>query len=106
MQLTVPHRLLQGRSIDSSLWLRMSVQRRASIMKGNTMSGEATLNIVGPDGLRSGSRRPQSVAIAEWFLLVALLAIFAGRGFLPAWRTLNTDNGYSLRNGKWNRDLE
>jgi hypothetical protein len=60
-------------------------------MKGNTMSGEATLNIVGPDGLRSGSRWPQSVAIAEWFLLAALLAIFAGRGFLPAWRTLNTD---------------
>jgi hypothetical protein len=60
-------------------------------MKGNTMSGEATLNIVGPDGLRSGSRWPQSVAIAEWVLLVALLAFFAGRGFLPAWRTLNTD---------------
>ena len=61
-------------------------------MKGNTMSGEATLNIVGPDGLRSGSRWPQSVAIAEWFLLAALLAIFAGRGFVPAWRTLNTSD--------------
>ena len=55
------------------------------------MSGEAALNIVGPDGSRSGLRWPQSGAIAEWFVLVALLAIFAGRGFLPAWRTLNTD---------------
>ena len=76
---------------DSSLWLRMSVQRGAAIMKGNTMSGEATLNIVGPDGLKS--RWPQSVAIEEWFLLIALLAIFVRRGFLPGWRTLNTEAG-------------
>jgi Glycosyltransferase family 87/WD40-like Beta Propeller Repeat len=55
------------------------------------MSGEANLSVVGPNGSRSGSRYPQSAAIAEWILLAALLAVFAGRGFLPAWRTLNTD---------------
>jgi hypothetical protein len=31
------------------------------------------------------------MAVAEWILLAALLAVFAARGFLPAWRTLNTD---------------
>jgi Glycosyltransferase family 87/WD40-like Beta Propeller Repeat len=55
------------------------------------MSGEATFSIVGPDNLRSGQRRLHFVAIAEWILLATLLAVFAGRGFLPAWRTLNTD---------------
>lgn len=38
-----------------------------------------------------GSRHSRDIAIAEWTLLAILLAIFAGRGFLPAWRTLNTD---------------
>jgi hypothetical protein len=55
------------------------------------MSGEATINIVGPDDLRSRPRWPHFVAIGEWILLATLLAVFAGRGFLPAWRTLNTD---------------
>jgi Glycosyltransferase family 87/WD40-like Beta Propeller Repeat len=46
--------------------------------------------------LRSGRSQPGSrysdyMAIAEWTLLAVLLAVFAGRGFLPAWRTLNTD---------------
>ncbi len=36
-------------------------------------------------------RRSQSMAVAEWILLAILLAVFAVRGFLPAWRTLNTD---------------
>src|ERR1700744_3185548 len=60
-------------------------------MKGITMSGQAALNVVGPES-RFGSRWSQSVAIAEWILLATSLAIFAGRGFLPAWRTLNTDS--------------
>jgi hypothetical protein len=57
------------------------------------MSGQSdsNINIVRPDALRSGSRRSISVDVAEWILLAALLAVFAGRGFLPAWRTLNTD---------------
>ena len=55
------------------------------------MSGEANLNVVGLDKLRSGSRYRQFADIAEWILVAALLAIFAGRGFLPGWRTLNSD---------------
>ncbi|MGA8273583.1 MAG: glycosyltransferase family 87 protein, partial [Candidatus Sulfotelmatobacter sp.] len=55
------------------------------------MSGETNLNIVGPDRLRSWSRYRQSADIAEWILVAVLLAIFAGSGFRPAWRTLNTD---------------
>src|ERR1700734_920630 len=57
------------------------------------MSAEAnlSLSIVEPDGLRPGSRYRQSANIAEWILVAALLAIFAGRGFLPGWRTLNSD---------------
>lgn len=31
------------------------------------------------------------VATGEWVLFVALLAVFGVKGFLPAWRTLNTD---------------
>jgi hypothetical protein len=31
------------------------------------------------------------LALAEWLLLAALLAVFAIYGFLPAWRTMNTD---------------
>jgi hypothetical protein len=31
------------------------------------------------------------VATGEWVLFVALLAVFGLKGFLPAWRTLNTD---------------
>lgn len=55
------------------------------------MSGEANLNIVGPYRLRYWSRYRQSADIAEWVLVAILLAIFAGSGFRPAWRTLNTD---------------
>src|ERR1022692_322391 len=55
------------------------------------MSGETNLNIIGPDGSRFGSRYRQFLDITEWILVAALLAVFAGRGFLPAWQTLNTD---------------
>jgi len=55
------------------------------------VSGEANLNIVGPKRLRFWSRYRQSADIAEWILVAVLLAIFAGGGFRPAWRTLNTD---------------
>ena len=55
------------------------------------MPGEANHNIVVGDGLRSGPRRCQAINIAEWILLAVLLAVFAGRGLLPGWRTLNTD---------------
>jgi hypothetical protein len=64
----------------------MLLQRR-----GNAMSGDANLSIVEPGGLRFWSRYRRWVDIAEWILVAALLAVFAGRGFLPAWRTLNTD---------------
>jgi hypothetical protein len=53
--------------------------------------GEANLNIVGPDRVRPWSRYRQCAGIAEWILVAILLAIFAGSGFRPAWRTLNTD---------------
>ena len=55
------------------------------------MSGETNLNIIGPDGSRFGSRYRQFLDITEWILVAALLAVFAGRGSLPAWQTLNTD---------------
>jgi hypothetical protein len=55
------------------------------------MSGEVNPKVVVPDGLRSESRYRQFADIGEWILVVVLLAVFAGRGFLPAWRTLNTD---------------
>jgi Glycosyltransferase family 87/WD40-like Beta Propeller Repeat len=55
------------------------------------MSEEASSNIIGRDRLRFQSRLPPSIDVAEWILLVVLLGVFAGRGFLPAWRTLNTD---------------
>ncbi|MCU1298254.1 MAG: hypothetical protein JWO91_2532 [Acidobacteriaceae bacterium] len=55
------------------------------------MSSEADLKTVGPGRLSSGSRFAQYADIAEWILLAALLVMFAARGFLPAWRTLNTD---------------
>ena len=54
------------------------------------MSGEVNPNPVS-GGLSSGPRYRQFAGIAEWILVAALLALFAGRGFLPAWRTLNTD---------------
>jgi hypothetical protein len=52
------------------------------------MSGDANRDLAGPDGRSSGSR---CADIAEWVVLAALLAIFAWRGFLPGWRTLNSD---------------
>jgi hypothetical protein len=61
------------------------------LKKESAMSGDTNLGIVGSDGLRSGARHRQSADIAEWILVAALLALFAGHGFLPAWRTLNTD---------------
>jgi hypothetical protein len=38
-----------------------------------------------------GASESRVVVIFEWILLAALLAMFAVRGFVPAWRTLNTD---------------
>ena len=35
--------------------------------------------------------RSKPLAVAEWMLLAILLALFALKGFMPAWRTLNTD---------------
>jgi Glycosyltransferase family 87/WD40-like Beta Propeller Repeat len=52
------------------------------------MFDDANRDIAGPDGRSSGSR---CADIAEWVVLAALLAIFAWRGFLPGWRTLNSD---------------
>lgn len=37
------------------------------------------------------SGRPEAPKYAEYFLLLALVGIFIWRGFLPAWRSLNTD---------------
>jgi hypothetical protein len=37
------------------------------------------------------SPNPRWLRILEWFLLAGLLATFAGRSFLPAWRTLNSE---------------
>src|SRR4029077_5500228 len=71
--------------------LRILAQRRAATMKGNAKSGEVNLNVLGPGRLRSVWSRPQAGHLSEWILLAALLAVFVGRGFLPAWRTLNTD---------------
>jgi len=41
--------------------------------------------------LHAGARQLSGSAAVEWILLIALLALFAGRGLLPAWRNLNTD---------------
>lgn len=38
-----------------------------------------------------GSQHPRSWAIAEWILLMALLAVFVKSGFLPGWHSLDTD---------------
>jgi hypothetical protein len=55
------------------------------------MSAETKVATLGYGRSQPGPRYSQSIAIAEWTLLAILLAIFAGRGFLPAWQTLNTD---------------
>jgi hypothetical protein len=55
------------------------------------MPGEAKMATLGHGRSQPGPRYSQSMAVAEWTLLAILLAVFAGRGFLPAWRTLNTD---------------
>jgi len=57
----------------------------------NATPAETKAPTLGHGRSQAGSRYSQSVAIAEWILLAMLLAIFAERGFLPAWRTLNTD---------------
>jgi Tol biopolymer transport system component len=44
-----------------------------------------------PERWNHGFPRSRGLAAAEWTLLAILLAIFVGRGFVPAWRTLNTD---------------
>jgi hypothetical protein len=41
--------------------------------------------------LRKAAPDSRAIAISEWLLLAALLAAFVARGFLPAWRTMNTD---------------
>jgi Glycosyltransferase family 87/WD40-like Beta Propeller Repeat len=55
------------------------------------MPAEAKMATLGYGRSQPGPRYSQSMAVAEWTLLAILLTVFAGRGFLPAWRTLNTD---------------
>lgn len=55
------------------------------------MPAEANMATLGYGRSQPGSRYSQSMAVAEWTLLAILLTVFAGRGFLPAWRTLNSD---------------
>ena len=57
----------------------------------NAIPAETKAATLGYGRSQLGPRYSQSVAIAEWTLLAILLAIFAGGGFVPAWRTLNTD---------------
>ena len=45
----------------------------------------------GDDVYQKGGRASRAVAMSEWFLVASLLAVFAIYGFLPAWRTMNTD---------------
>jgi len=55
------------------------------------MPAEAKMATLGYGRLQLGPRYSQSMAVAEWTLLAILLTVFAGRAFLPAWRTLNSD---------------
>jgi hypothetical protein len=55
------------------------------------MSEGANPKFVGFNRLRFGSQYIQFIEVAEWILLAVLLAVFVGRGFLPGWRTLNSD---------------
>jgi len=41
--------------------------------------------------LQPDMRPSRLISTLEWLLLAALLAVFVVRGFLPAWRTMNTD---------------
>src|SRR5579862_5064777 len=45
----------------------------------------------GPKQCAAMGAQSKSLAVAEWMLLAILLALFALKGFMPAWRTLNTD---------------
>jgi hypothetical protein len=44
-----------------------------------------------PERWASRVTHSRSLAVVEWTLLAFLLVLFAFKGFLPAWRTLNTD---------------
>jgi hypothetical protein len=57
----------------------------------NATPAETKVATLGDGRSQPGSQYSRSIAAAEWILLAVLLAIFAERGFLPAWRTLNTD---------------
>jgi hypothetical protein len=57
----------------------------------NATPAETKVATLGDGRSQPGSQYSRSIAVAEWILLAVLLAIFADRGFLPAWRTLNTD---------------
>jgi hypothetical protein len=45
----------------------------------------------GDDFLPKAAREFRSLTVAEWLLFAALLTTFVILGFLPAWRTMNTD---------------
>jgi Glycosyltransferase family 87/WD40-like Beta Propeller Repeat len=55
------------------------------------MPAEANMATLGYGRSQPGSRYWRSMAVAEWTLLAIVLTSFAGRGFLPAWRSLNSD---------------
>jgi hypothetical protein len=55
------------------------------------LSGTATVGKIVPEQRGYGFSQSRCLVVIEWTLLAILLAIFAVKGFLPAWRTLNTD---------------
>jgi hypothetical protein len=60
-------------------------------VNANAMPAETKAATLRSGRSQLGSRYSHYAAVAEWTLLAILLAIFAGGGVVPAWRSLNTD---------------
>ena len=59
-----------------------------AVVKNSAQELETSESSVVP---KPDSPNPRWLRILEWFVLAGLLATFAGRSFLPAWRTLNSE---------------
>jgi len=70
---------------------RFQVNAARLLRKGNRCLMQPASEIAEHHRPRLGWRYSRFTAIAEWVLLVALLAIFVKNGFLPGWRTLISD---------------